>query len=150
MTDPAEGPAEVAAAKLAEVRDLAADAQRHWHEGDHRGALEILHRLMPAAAIAAGALTVLARPATETPPQQTAESSTGPAAGYELVFTRAGHEDVVRVHPTGTVGPGGYPIYADPTGAVRAEISDSGETRMLATTGHQAPQSPAGVRPLTS
>ncbi|MCX4744104.1 DUF6296 family protein [Kitasatospora sp. NBC_01287] len=71
-------------------------------------------------------------------------------AAYELVFVRviAGHEheDVVRVRPVGTKGPGGHPVYADGSGAVRAEISDQGEIRMMATTGQQDLRSPTTVR----
>ncbi|WP_035844394.1 DUF6296 family protein [Kitasatospora azatica] len=72
--------------------------------------------------------------------------------GYELVFTRTvdgtEHQDIVQVHPIGTSGPGGHPVFADPSGVVRAEISDRGEIRMLATGGHQDLQSPTEVRPL--
>jgi hypothetical protein len=63
---------------------------------------------------------------------------------YELVFTDAGRqrpaaegEDVVVVHRTDRSGPGGHPVYADDTGIVRAEISDRGEVRMIASGGHQ-------------
>ncbi|WP_035803441.1 DUF6296 family protein [Kitasatospora mediocidica] len=69
---------------------------------------------------------------------------------YELIFTRSaaesggpaedppeGREDVVVVDLTGTLGPGGHPVYVDSSGIVRAEISDRGEVRMLATGGHQ-------------
>ncbi|MDH6137760.1 hypothetical protein P3T37_007193 [Kitasatospora sp. MAA4] len=59
---------------------------------------------------------------------------------YELIFTRTGAEsgeDVVLVSLTGTLGPGGHPVYVDTSGIVRAEISDQGEVRMLATGGHQ-------------
>ncbi|MFF7636383.1 DUF6296 family protein [Kitasatospora sp. NPDC008050] len=76
------------------------------------------------------------------------------AEAYELVFAHDPHgpgeddQDVVTVRPTGATGPGGHPIYADPSGAVRAEISDRGEVRMLATTGHQDSLSPTAVRPV--
>lgn len=76
------------------------------------------------------------------------------AEAYELVFAQDPYDpgedgqDVVTVRPTGATGPGGHPVYTDPSGAVRAEISDRGEVRMLATTGHQDPRSPTAVRPL--
>ncbi|AEW93243.1 MULTISPECIES: DUF6296 family protein [Streptomycetaceae] len=69
---------------------------------------------------------------------------------YELVFeapTGAG-SDVVVVRRTELKGAGGHPIYMDETGIVRAEISDRGEIRMLATGGHQAPRRPLGARPV--
>lgn len=73
-------------------------------------------------------------------------------AEYELVFPRPdggdgeGAEDVVVVRPTGTLGPGGHPVYSDDSGIVRAEISDKDEIRMLATGGHQEPVPPTAVR----
>ncbi|MBB4921141.1 DUF6296 family protein [Kitasatospora kifunensis] len=73
------------------------------------------------------------------------------AEAYELVFTRdpgQGEQDVVTVRPTGATGPGGHPVYTDASGAIRAEISDRGEVRMLATTGHQDLQLPTAVRAL--
>jgi len=57
-------------------------------------------------------------------------------------------QDVVVVEDTGLTGPGGYPVYADATGIVRAEISDRGEVRMLASGGHQTPQTPMVAEPL--
>jgi len=67
---------------------------------------------------------------------------------YELVFrTPVGEDDVVLVRRTERSGAGGFPIYEDDTGIVRAEISDRGEVRMLASGGHQAPGAPT-VRPL--
>ncbi|MGW0363880.1 DUF6296 family protein [Streptomyces sp. NPDC002990] len=69
---------------------------------------------------------------------------------YELVFesgesgTEAG--DTVIVLRTAQTGPGGHPVYADETGIVRAEISDQGEVRMLASGGQQAPSHPLEVR----
>ncbi len=73
---------------------------------------------------------------------------------YELVFSRPGNEDAdtedaedtVVVGATGTLGPGGHPVYADRSGIVRAEISDQGEVRMLATGGHQRVAQPIVVR----
>ncbi|MFD9125673.1 DUF6296 family protein [Kitasatospora sp. NPDC059571] len=67
---------------------------------------------------------------------------------YELVFTHPGQpgEDIVNVHPTGTKGPGGHPVYTDDSGIVRAEISDRDEVRMLATGGQQDLTAPAAVR----
>ncbi|MEU3496932.1 MULTISPECIES: DUF6296 family protein [Kitasatospora] len=57
-------------------------------------------------------------------------------------------QDVVVVEATGTRGPGGHPVYADPSGIVQAEISDQGEVRMLATGGHQDPRTPLQAEPL--
>ncbi|WP_380566368.1 DUF6296 family protein [Streptacidiphilus jeojiensis] len=56
--------------------------------------------------------------------------------------------DGVVVHRTSSRGPGGHPVYADDTGIIRAEISDRGEVRMLATSAHQRPRRPSGCRPL--
>ncbi|MFI7100902.1 DUF6296 family protein [Streptomyces sp. NPDC050161] len=70
--------------------------------------------------------------------------------GYELVFQAAAVEDdVVIVRRTAAAGAGGYPIYEDETGIVRAEISERGEVRMLASGGHQDIGVPLLVRPLT-
>ncbi|GAB7035559.1 DUF6296 family protein [Streptomyces sp. NPDC021749] len=70
---------------------------------------------------------------------------------YELVFQApAVEDDVVVVHRTERAGAGGYPIYEDESGIVRAEISDRGEVRMLASGGHQAPRTPLLARPLES
>lgn len=71
---------------------------------------------------------------------------------YELIFTRSADgsetaEDVVVVSLTGTLGPGGHPVYADSSGIVRAEISDRGEVRMLATGGQQDLMQPTAARP---
>lgn len=73
---------------------------------------------------------------------------------YELVFATppaqqaqpGRHDDTVVVHRTQTAGAGGYPIYEDDTGIVRAEISADGEIRMVASGGHQAPVVPRAVR----
>jgi hypothetical protein len=66
---------------------------------------------------------------------------------YELVFHAAAVEDdAVLVHRTERSGAGGYPIYQDDTGIVRAEISADGEIRMLASGGHQSPDTPLAVR----
>ncbi|BFV55100.1 hypothetical protein KCMC57_up02040 [Kitasatospora sp. CMC57] len=59
-----------------------------------------------------------------------------------------GEQDVVVVESTGVTGPGGHPVYADPTGIVRAEISDRGEVRMLASGGHQMPRTPMTAEPV--
>ncbi|WP_329181904.1 MULTISPECIES: DUF6296 family protein [unclassified Streptomyces] len=66
---------------------------------------------------------------------------------YELVFHAAAVEDdAVLVHRTDRSGAGGYPIYQDDTGIVRAEISADGEVRMVASGGHQSPDVPLVVR----
>ncbi|MEU3404499.1 DUF6296 family protein [Streptomyces sp. NPDC006670] len=71
---------------------------------------------------------------------------------YELRFPGGAGtgEDTVVVDRTEATGPGGHPVYADATGIVRAEISDRGEVRMLATGGHQAPSHSVTARPLPS
>lgn len=56
--------------------------------------------------------------------------------------------DGVVVHRTSSRGPGGHPVYTDETGIIRAEISDRGEVRMLATSAHQRPRRPSGCHPL--
>jgi hypothetical protein len=66
---------------------------------------------------------------------------------YELVFQAAAVEDdVVVVHRTAASGSGGYPVYEDETGIVRAEISPDGEVRMMASGGHQETAQPRAVR----
>lgn len=65
---------------------------------------------------------------------------------YELIFQAAAVDDVVVVRRTEYSGAGGHPVYADDTGIVRAEISDRGEVRMLASGGHQAHQLPVTAR----
>ncbi len=68
---------------------------------------------------------------------------------YELIFQMSGAaDDVVRVRLTDRLGAGGFPVYEDETGIVRAEISDRGEVRMLASGGHQVPGAPLLARPL--
>lgn len=73
---------------------------------------------------------------------------------FELSFaplaadTEPGHPDVVTVRLTQVKGPGGHPVYADATGIVRAEISDRGEVRMLATSTHQDARRPVACRAL--
>ncbi|MEY9964095.1 hypothetical protein ABIA33_002129 [Streptacidiphilus sp. MAP12-16] len=75
---------------------------------------------------------------------------------FELTFAPAAvwgetpESDVLVVYRTKETGPGGHPVYRDVTGTVRAEISDLGEVRMLATGGHQAPRRPSACRALTS
>ncbi|MFF5446305.1 DUF6296 family protein [Streptomyces sp. NPDC012888] len=65
----------------------------------------------------------------------------GPAEAFDVVFAAADGtgEDVVRMTRTSTAGPGGHPVYEDVTGIVRAEISDHGEVRVLASGGGQDP-----------
>ncbi|WP_411108704.1 DUF6296 family protein [Streptomyces sp. c-19] len=60
---------------------------------------------------------------------------------YELVFSNdtGSPQDLVIVGRTSSKGPGGHPVYADPTGIIRAEISDKDEVRILASGGHQDP-----------
>ncbi|WP_328401160.1 DUF6296 family protein [Streptomyces sp. NBC_00390] len=65
---------------------------------------------------------------------------------FELVFASATEYDVVIVRRTERSGAGGYPIYEDDSGIVRAEISDQGEVRMLASGGHQALETPVTAR----
>lgn len=83
---------------------------------------------------------------------------------YELVFEElapadpAGppvpredvERDVVTVRRTARAGAGGFPVYEDETGIVRAEISDRGEVRMLASGGQQALSAPVTARSLGS
>ena len=79
-------------------------------------------------------------------------SSTTPA--YELVFepvpsgSGRTEADVVRVYRTEALGSGGHPIYVDAGGTVRAEISDRGEVRMLATSARQVLRRPTRCRAL--
>ncbi|WP_328908309.1 DUF6296 family protein [Streptomyces sp. NBC_00234] len=69
---------------------------------------------------------------------------------YELIFqTYGAADDVVVVRMSDRSGAGGYPVYEDETGIVRAEISERGEIRMLASGGHQAPGIPLLARPLS-
>ncbi|MBW5480460.1 DUF6296 family protein [Streptomyces bambusae] len=73
------------------------------------------------------------------------------AQRYELVFPPDGpeqDEDVVTVTRTDLTGPGGHPVYEDASGIVRAEISDQGEVRMLASGPAQAPTRALRARPL--
>ncbi|MGW6916107.1 DUF6296 family protein [Kitasatospora sp. NPDC054939] len=75
-----------------------------------------------------------------------------PAERFALTFpgtpgTQA-PQDVVVVTRTSATGPGGYPVYEDATGIVRAEISAAGEVRMLASGGHQTPHLPIHAQPL--
>ena len=66
---------------------------------------------------------------------------------YELVFgAPAVEDDVVIVHRSQQSGAGGYPVYEDETGIVRAEISADGEVRMVASGGHQEPVLPRAIR----
>ncbi|CAM5655829.1 DUF6296 family protein [Streptomyces atroolivaceus] len=69
---------------------------------------------------------------------------------YELIFQASGAEDdVVIVRLTARSGAGGYPVYEDETGIVRAEISERGEVRMHASGGHQVLGAPLLARPLS-
>ncbi|MET8508564.1 DUF6296 family protein [Streptomyces sp. NPDC004787] len=72
------------------------------------------------------------------------------ALRYELVFSgdAGAARDAVVVERTPAAGPGGHPVYADPTGIIRAEISDRDEVRMLASGGHQEPPHGVVARPL--
>ncbi|MEV7782410.1 DUF6296 family protein [Kitasatospora sp. NPDC088351] len=75
-----------------------------------------------------------------------------PAHRYVLTFpgtpgTQA-PQDVVVVSRTATVGPGGHPVYEDDSGIVRAEISEAGEVRILASGGHQSVHLPVHAEPL--
>lgn len=76
------------------------------------------------------------------------------AERYQLTFESQGPgrdrdaEDVVVLHRTPDTGPGGCPVYCDDTGILRAEISERGEVRMLASGGHQTQRSPAAARPI--
>ncbi|MEU8777912.1 DUF6296 family protein [Streptomyces sp. NPDC048606] len=69
---------------------------------------------------------------------------------YELTFPDGSGAagDTVVVERTEGVGPGGHPVYADRSGIVRAEISDRGEVRMLASGAHQKLTPPTAARPL--
>ncbi|MEV7140560.1 DUF6296 family protein [Streptomyces tauricus] len=67
---------------------------------------------------------------------------------YRLTFTHTGSggeaaTDEVVVERTTSLGPGGNPVYCDPTGILRAEISGAGQVRMLASGGYQAPLPPS-------
>ncbi|WP_329286694.1 DUF6296 family protein [Streptomyces sp. NBC_00691] len=70
---------------------------------------------------------------------------------YELVFSEdtGSPQDIVIVERTSSKGPGGHPVYADPTGIIRAEISAQDEVRILASGGHQAPTQHVLARRLT-
>ncbi|MFE1383891.1 DUF6296 family protein [Streptomyces sp. NPDC058740] len=72
------------------------------------------------------------------------------ARRYELVFSRGvgSVQDLVVVERTDAKGPGGHPVYADPTGIIRAEISDRDEVRVLASGGHQEAPQRVVARPL--
>ncbi|MFD4034554.1 DUF6296 family protein [Streptomyces sp. NPDC058637] len=69
---------------------------------------------------------------------------------YELIFQATGAaDDVVVVHITARSGAGGHPVYEDESGIVRAEVSEHGEVRMLASGGHQVLRVPLLARPLS-
>ncbi|MGW5848915.1 DUF6296 family protein [Streptomyces sp. NPDC055254] len=72
------------------------------------------------------------------------------AERYELVFPDRpeADRDMVVVTRTEQSGPGGHPVYADPTGIVRAEISDRDEVRMLPSGGGQDPVHGVRAHPL--
>ncbi|MCB5164094.1 DUF6296 family protein [Streptomyces bambusae] len=74
----------------------------------------------------------------------------GDVREYEVVFAApdGAAEDVVRMTRTAAAGPGGHPVYEDGSGIVRAEISDRGEVRVLATGGGQQAARVLRVRPL--
>ncbi|MFE0382011.1 DUF6296 family protein, partial [Streptomyces inhibens] len=44
----------------------------------------------------------------------------------------------------------GHPVYTDPTGIIRAEISDRGEVRVMPSGGHQDPAHAVRARPAPS
>ncbi|MCQ4040727.1 DUF6296 family protein [Streptantibioticus rubrisoli] len=70
---------------------------------------------------------------------------------YELTFPQGEQEaaaDTVVVRRTEAAGPGGSAVYEDDSGIIRAEISDKGEVRMLASGGRQALRRPTSARPL--
>ncbi|WP_033209848.1 DUF6296 family protein [Streptomyces bikiniensis] len=69
---------------------------------------------------------------------------------YELVFTdvTGATRDVVVVERTLYKGSGGHPVYTDPTGIIRAEISDRGEVRVMPSGGHQDPAHAVRARAL--
>jgi hypothetical protein len=68
-------------------------------------------------------------------------------ASYELVFSpEGGREDLVVVHPTGAVGPGGNPVYRDDSGIIQVEINKNCEARVLATGALQRPRRLVGCR----
>jgi hypothetical protein len=70
----------------------------------------------------------------------------------ELTFVPARPQDpadTVVVVRTPELGPGGHCVYVDASGIVRAEISDRGEVRMLATNAEQRLSRPVRCRPLT-
>lgn len=69
---------------------------------------------------------------------------------YELTFPHPGQDDPdkVVVRRTEAAGPGGSAVYTDESGIVRAEISDGGEVRMLASGGRQILTRPTDARPL--
>ncbi|GAA1909455.1 DUF6296 family protein [Streptantibioticus ferralitis] len=72
-------------------------------------------------------------------------------AAYELTFPQSEEEgaaDTVVVRRTETAGPGGSAVYTDDSGIIRAEISEKGEVRMLASGGRQALSRPTSARPL--
>ena len=79
-------------------------------------------------------------------------SSKSPA--YELTFeplpvgAERASADIVQVHRTDAVGAGGHPVYADAGGTIRAEISDRGEVRMIATSARQLLRRPVCCRAL--
>ncbi|WP_406327150.1 DUF6296 family protein [Streptomyces sp. NBC_00203] len=70
-------------------------------------------------------------------PDQYRLSFTHPGSGTSLVT------DEVVVERTDALGPGGNPVYCDPTGILRAEISPAGEVRMLASGAYQSPINPS-------
>ncbi|GAA5006210.1 MULTISPECIES: DUF6296 family protein [Streptomyces] len=65
-------------------------------------------------------------------------SFTHPGSGGASVVT-----DEVVVERTESLGPGGHPVYSDPTGILRAEITPAGEVRMLASGAYQSPLNPS-------
>ncbi|MFJ9442164.1 DUF6296 family protein [Kitasatospora sp. NPDC101235] len=76
-----------------------------------------------------------------------------PSERYALTFPGTpgsqAPQDVIVVARTDATGPGGHPVCQDESGIVRAEISDAGEVRMLASGGHQSPHLPVHAQPLS-
>lgn len=69
----------------------------------------------------------------------------------EITFAPVGPQDepdVVIMHRTPDLGPGGNNVYSDASGIVRAEVSGRGEVRMIATSAQQRPAQPLRCRSL--
>lgn len=80
-------------------------------------------------------------------PYESSDETTSRA--IEITFAPAGSRnppDVVVLHCTPDLGPGGHSVYCDATGIIRAEVSASGEARMLPTSAQQQPARPVRCR----